>query len=195
MTNIYLLRHEERVKDTSFFSPLTLYGLKRAQELSKVLEELNIDVVICSPYIRTLQTIKPFKKPVYLEYGLSELQHPDIISKNSVGMPLPDYMFERYNIDCSYQPIIPYTELKFPEDSFDLKRRSKSVFIEIIKRFHNKNILIVTHRGICTSILEILASSDGFTDSIDSHILTDYSTGLLTQICKNNKLMFNCIKK
>ena len=195
MTNIYLLRHEERVKDTSFFSPLTMYGHKKAQELVPALEELNIDIVISSPYIRTLQTVKPFKKQIYLEYGLSEIQHPDVISKSSIGMPFPDYMFGRYNIDCTYQSIIPYPELKFPEDSTDLKKRAKYVFIEIIKRFHNKNILIVTHRGICTSILEILASSDGFTDSIDSHILTDYSTGLLTQICKNNKLMFSCIKK
>jgi 2,3-bisphosphoglycerate-dependent phosphoglycerate mutase len=194
-TNVYLLRHEERVKDTSFFSPLTMYGHKRANELSKVLEKLNIDVVISSPYIRTLQTVKPFNKPVFLEYGLSEIQHDNVISKSSIGMPLPDYMYSRYNIDCKYEPIISYIDLPYPEDMLSLKKRAKKVFMEILKKYCNKNILIVTHRGICISILELLASSDSFTSVIDSHILNDYPMGTLTCICKNNKLTFEHIKK
>lgn len=52
--NIYLLRHERRMDDTTFFSPLTSYGLKRADDLAEIIKTLDIDVVLSSPYIRTL---------------------------------------------------------------------------------------------------------------------------------------------
>ena len=59
---IYILRHEERTIDASFFSPLTKQGILNSINLIPLLENLNITTIISSPFIRTLQTIKPYSK-------------------------------------------------------------------------------------------------------------------------------------
>ena len=56
---IYLLRHEDRTMDLTFFSPLTKNGLENSNELVKYLEREKINTIYSSPYIRTLQTIYP----------------------------------------------------------------------------------------------------------------------------------------
>ena len=64
---IYILRHEQRTKDASFFSPLTKKGHENAKNLVDTLKKLNINKIYCSPYIRTLQTIHPYSnKYLYL---------------------------------------------------------------------------------------------------------------------------------
>lgn len=57
---IYILRHEDRTIDCSFFGPLTKKGLINSGKLIDKLEKLNIDEIYCSPFIRTMQTIYPF---------------------------------------------------------------------------------------------------------------------------------------
>ena len=55
---IYLLRHEERVHDASFFAPLTKNGLINvSSELLEYLDDLNITQIYCSPFLRTMQTV------------------------------------------------------------------------------------------------------------------------------------------
>ena len=57
---IYILRHEDRTMDLTFFSPLTKKGLEKSLKISDELEKLNINSIYSSPYIRTLQTIYPY---------------------------------------------------------------------------------------------------------------------------------------
>ena len=59
---IYVLRHEDRTMDLTFFSPLTKNGLDNSIELIKHLEREKINIIYSSPYIRTLQTIYPYCK-------------------------------------------------------------------------------------------------------------------------------------
>ena len=59
---IYLIRHEDRYSDATFFAPLNKNGLYKSVELIKILEELDINDIYSSPYIRTLQTIYPYSK-------------------------------------------------------------------------------------------------------------------------------------
>ncbi len=70
---IYILRHEDRTQDCTFFSPLTKKGLENSAELVPVLVKCKIDIIFTSPFIRTLQTVYPFIKETkikpYLEYG------------------------------------------------------------------------------------------------------------------------------
>jgi 2,3-bisphosphoglycerate-dependent phosphoglycerate mutase len=72
---IYILRHEERTIDCSFFGPLTMNGLQNSKKLINKLDMLNITDVYSSPFIRTLQTIEPFIKKnnmkIKLEYSLT----------------------------------------------------------------------------------------------------------------------------
>lgn len=59
---LYVLRHEDRTVDASFFAPLTEKGLNNSKDLIKRLAKLKINKVYSSPFIRTLQTVYPYVK-------------------------------------------------------------------------------------------------------------------------------------
>ena len=84
---LYLLRHEDRTQDATFFAPLTLRGLQNSKKLVKVLRKLQINVIFSSPFVRTLQTIKNYSKlsgiPVKIDYALEEYISPGPIPKDS----------------------------------------------------------------------------------------------------------------
>jgi 2,3-bisphosphoglycerate-dependent phosphoglycerate mutase len=190
---IYILRHEERTKDASFFSPLTKQGHKNAQNLVNTLEKLNINKIYCSPYIRTLQTIHPYSKkyniPINVDYGLVEILHESIIPPKSYDVELPDYMGEYFNVNKSYYPLITNKDLEYPENDKKLSKRTKKIFKHIIDtnkyatintNKHVNNILVVTHQGLCKNIINIKNKID------------DYETGELSLIFDNYEL---CYKK
>jgi broad specificity phosphatase PhoE len=159
---IYILRHEERTIDCTFFAPLTKKGLENSIKLSNYLLPLNIDEIYCSPFIRTLQTITPYinktHKKLKLEYGLIEIKHESIISPKSHNVELPDYLTEFFNYDNNYTTLINTNQIKYPENTNDLKNRVYFFLRHLLIQYHktNKNILLVTHQGICSIILSIL---------------------------------------
>jgi broad specificity phosphatase PhoE len=188
---IYILRHEDRTRDCTFFSPLTFLGLQRANELVPILDECNIDLIISSPFIRTLQTIYPYSShkniKINLEYGLSDIHHPDIIPKKSVGINLPEYLCLKYNYNCVYQSIIPHTKIKYPETFNDITARIKKILSIIINKYHNSkaNIILVTHQSICCAILQIMNDSKLFNDTINTYTLHNYEKGKLSLVYDN----------
>ncbi len=188
---IYILRHEERTIDASFFSPLTKNGLINSLNLVPLLEKLNITTIISSPFIRTLQTIIPYSKrkniKINLEYGLCEILHYDIIPPKSYNVELPDYLCEEFNYNPNYVPIIKNTELQYPEDEKIFENRTKKILKLIIHKYYktNENILLVTHQGQCKNILQIINKTSTIkpeTESIDN-----YKMGKLSLIFENDK--------
>jgi broad specificity phosphatase PhoE len=159
---LYILRHEERVNDATFFAPLTEDGLNNSIKLVYLLEQLNINKIYCSPFIRTLQTIGPYsnkhKIPINIDYGLVEIQHESIIPQKSFNVSLPEYIAKNYNINNDYKTLITNKDLVWPEDINKLNKRTKKMFKYIIKNNYNdnKNILVVTHQGVCKSIINVI---------------------------------------
>jgi broad specificity phosphatase PhoE len=186
---IYILRHEHRTNDCSFFSPLTELGLDNANKLVPILDELDINIIYSSPFIRTLLTVKPYiiknNKNINLEYGLSEIHHADIISKKAVGVLLPEYIAKSFNYNCDYKTIITAGEIKYPETYNDVVMRMKRILSNLIKKYHNKdtNILLVTHQSLCHAVLEII---NKYNKNIDNHILHNYPKGKLCLIFDND---------
>ena len=174
---IYILRHEDRTQDCSFFSPLTKKGLENSINLIDTLEKCDINVIFSSPFIRTLQTVYPYAKnkdiKINLEYGLCEIHHEDLIPKKSYGMYLPEYMAELFNYNSEYKTLMKPTDITFPEKEIDVKKRTKRVLRTILNNYMNTdiNILIVTHQIVCTSILKI-----------NNPEIQNYEKGWLTKI-------------
>ena len=194
---IYILRHEQRTEDCSFFSPLIEKGLFNAKKLVPYLKACNIDIIYSSPFIRTLQTIYPFvkqnKKTINIEYGLSEIHLVDIIPKKGLGITLPEYLGKYYNYNCNYESIIKSTDIKYPEKYDDVVKRIKIILIHLIKKYGhtNYNILLVTHQSLCTAILQIIKNSNHeystkFKTDIDNHLLYNYPKGKITLIYDND---------
>lgn len=183
---IFILRHEERTIDATFFSPLTQNGILNSNNLISILEKLKITKIFCSPYIRTIQTIYPFAKKknikLNLEYGLCEILHPTIIPPKSFNVQLPEYLCEYYNYNPKYLSIIKSTDLTYPEDEKTFEDRTKKIFKNLIKKYHktDENILIVTHQGMCKNILSIINNKNEI--KISNEDLNNYGTGKITFI-------------
>ena len=73
---IYILRHEDRTQDATMFSPLTEEGLENSIKLINDLEDLDIDKIYSSPFIRTLQTVYPYanKKDININAAVSDTE-------------------------------------------------------------------------------------------------------------------------
>ena len=178
---IYILRHEDRTNDCSFFSPLTEKGLEKSNLLIEKLNECNINLIISSPFIRTLQTIYPFACKnnilINLEYGLSEIHNQDIIPKKAVGLKLPEYLFKSFKCNINYKTYIPHNNIKYPEIYNDVIKRTKLILKNIIIKYNktNINILIVTHQSLCKCVLDIINKYN----KINPELINNYPLGKL----------------
>ena len=196
---IFILRHEDRTMDLTFFSPLTKKGLDKSLKLSDTLNKIKVDTIYSSPYIRTLQTVYPYTKktnlPIKLDYSLTELYQNDNIPKKSYSITLPEYIAENFNYDQNYTSSIKPTDIKFPEEIKNFKKRVKNFLLDLIKNNYksNKNILLVTHQGVIDVIERIIKKSnnkDEITLDNNSTINNDelhYPKGGVTKIFENNK--------
>jgi len=190
---IFILRHEDRTQDCTFFSPLTEKGLNNAQILVKALKENNINMIFSSPFIRTLQTVYPFlketNKKVNIEYALSEIHHPDIIPSKSVGLVLPEYLAKQYNYNPDYQTLIKSTQIKYPENIKYLENRMKRFIKNIIEKYYKTdlNILIVTHQSLCNTMIKVVNNfSIEYKNKLNNEIETGYEKGKVCLIYNND---------
>jgi len=166
---IYILRHEERFNDISFDTHLTPKGFHNAiYKICPNLLEIQIDEIYCSPFVRTLETIKPYcdktGKKVNIEWALVESQpfntkisscFDSIINNNYIS-----------HIPYSYSNngnILSFNDLISRVSSF-LNSTSKT-----------KNILLVTHMPVINAIL----SSKGLKGY---NINTYHNTGCLISL-------------
>jgi 2,3-bisphosphoglycerate-dependent phosphoglycerate mutase len=190
---IYLVRHEDRTQDCTFFSPLTKKGLENSIILKDKLKELDINVIYSSPFIRTLQTVYPYSissgNKINIDYSLAEIQLPDLIPPNSYKVKLPKYLEEKFNYNPNYTSLINPIDYKYPENANNLHDRVKKILKKIISnnaRTQN-NILLVTHQGVCDTILKIILKN-GF--KLDNSQKIKYPKGGLTKIFDDNKWSF-----
>jgi len=195
---LYILRHEEKIPDSSFYTPLSEKGLENADKLIEILKKENINNIYCSPFIRILQTICPYTNkyniPIKIEYGLSEINSTDIIAPRSKHQKLPEYISNLFNIDKSYKSIINYNETKYPENIDDIKKRIKKIIKTIIDKYKDtdEKIVLVTHKVLCNTILKVILNSVYFKKNISDKdknmIMTDnYDSGKLCVIMNNNE--------
>ena len=192
---IYILRHEDRTMDATFFSPLTNEGLDNSIKLIEVLKEHKIDKIYSSPFIRTLQTVTPYSKsinlPINLDYSLSEIQHPHIIPKKSYQITLPLYLAESFNYNPKYTSLFNPVDHKYPEDEKSVDKRVKRFMSKILTdELKNKyNILIVSHQIVCNIILKYATRES----DIKIDITANYPKGGLTQIFDKDKWIYEPI--
>lgn len=113
-------------------------GIKQAKQIAKELEKYNFDLIFSSPLKRAYHTAKIIAndKNIIIDNRLIERFNGDL--EGSKKEECKDF------IDFSSE-----TETKFNiEKLTSVRKRIKSFFDEIIKKYPHKNILIITHGGI-----------------------------------------------
>ncbi len=169
---VILLRHEERdMANPLFYSSLTPDGMANAELLGYKLLRYNIDVIFSSPFLRTLQTVYPYcrntNKKVNVEYGLYEYIHNIMFTRDNYYHDIMEYKIEYpllwSIINKQYKSIVDEDDLECYENEMGLQRRIIKFFDELIPRYHDKTVLIVSHMGVINRI-KGLYFSDGKTD-------------------------------
>ena len=185
---IYYLRHEHRpMEDSTFNTELTDYGKDSAKTSLKILLlKLDIKNVFCSPFIRCQQTIHPFIDitglKVNVENCLQEIYwDPKFLDKPEAELNLEQKVF--YNINNSYNPLLPPNTLVYPEDNISIINRVKVFTDFLTNKNYTDNVLVCSHMGI----VNVLLSQMGKT--IDRSKNEFYDMGKLSQIV-NDKIVF-----
>eukprot|EP00191_Tetraselmis_sp_GSL018_P010067 CAMPEP_0177615854 /NCGR_PEP_ID=MMETSP0419_2-20121207/23751_1 /TAXON_ID=582737 /ORGANISM="Tetraselmis sp., Strain GSL018" /LENGTH=206 /DNA_ID=CAMNT_0019113687 /DNA_START=612 /DNA_END=1229 /DNA_ORIENTATION=+ len=168
---IYVVRHEKRSrKDASFLSPLLPEGHRDAKKLLSVrISDINPTRIYCSPFLRVLQTIKPYLEKresegcpisVNVEYSLYESPNPD--GPGFVGEPL-DGWAEEFFLKGDYVPYLAPEKLK-GEWGFGrtLSERTSSFLAHLRDQYgqSNERILLVSHQYTIHSLLSLTTGQE-----------------------------------
>ena len=155
MTTICLVRHGQTNWNKNFLIqgrediPLNETGINQAEITGNILKEIdpNWDIIISSPLIRAIHTAEIIKNILDLK--------TDIIIDNQVierqfgkaeGLTISDEVYARINTD----------DFEGLETCKDLQNRSMNAILNIVKKYQNKKILIITHshfiKGLLTQV-------------------------------------------
>ena len=149
---VYVLRHGQtdynvrNVYQGQSDIPLNKVGLSQAKTVAQTFTNIKIDAILVSPLTRTKQTAKYVsqitKVPITIEQGLIERNFGDM-----EGYPNRE--------DCNIQMLSDYDKnynIYNVEPIQDLFQRVYSCMDSIIKRFQDKNIILVTHGCVAQAI-------------------------------------------
>ena len=155
---LYLLRHEKRpLHNPGFFTNLTDEGLKDTIKITDYFNNIDLDVVFCSPFIRTIQTIQDLtiKKniKINIENSLYESLQEEKFS-NTKNYSFNDIntesqnIYDFQNINFEYQSLLSIDTISFP-DNFQKMCNRVDPFLEFLfDNFSDKSILICSHEYI-----------------------------------------------
>ena len=147
--NIYVVRHgRTNNNDLGLFNGRTDEdindtGIEQAKKVRDFLKAINIDLIVCSPMKRTVHTaeiININNTPIIYDDRLIERDTGEITLKPYETIDREEY-WNRYS-----------SKYKNVETVDNLLNRVHSCIDDIIKKYNDKNILIVTHNGVARAI-------------------------------------------
>lgn len=162
---IIIIPSAQSLPFNDFSTILSKSGLDCADTLASVVNDINPDIVYCSPFIRAIQTIYPYciqhDKNIKVECSLSPLKRFDskfeycTHSLRSYKDSFP-YLFEIF--DVSYQTTILSNNITRNETRDDICNRLYPFLYQLKREFGEKNITIVlvTHSDISPFIVQYL---------------------------------------
>jgi 2,3-bisphosphoglycerate-dependent phosphoglycerate mutase len=148
-TYIYMIRHGYSPKEgPERTRGLSEKGIADAQKVTELLQKEDIDVVVSSPYLRSVLTVE----------GISQHIGQSVI----VNEDLKERIFSRNNNRISDQELGPLLEASFRDPDFALEgaesnaecqRRAIAVLDTLLHAYKGKNIAVGTHGAIMTLMM------------------------------------------
>ena len=147
---IYVIRHGltdynvQRKYNCRYDEDINKTGEEQAIKASKEVAKLPIDLIICSPMKRTKHTME-----------LINVNHVDVIYDNRLiereGGKLTHTVLDDY-YDTDYYNYYSKNLVEGLESLPELFKRVHSFLDEIKVKYHDKNILLVTHGAVARAI-------------------------------------------
>ena len=147
---LYVIRHgrtkcnDDDKYNGSFDEDINDTGIKQAIEASKIVRNLDIDLIICSPLLRTRHTcqiINVNNIPVIYDDRIKERECGSLTCKDLGDFYQTDYWNYYSKVEVDGLESIP-----------GLFNRVKQFLDEVKEKYKDKNILIVTHGGVVRGI-------------------------------------------
>lgn len=167
---IYLLEHFSECNINGFSSSLDEQGLQDADVIVERLENLDINKIYCSPFVKTMQSIYPFCKKCKKQMNLESTFHDAMYKPINTTIDLYEsknieshfgykYLFECVN--NYYESKLFASNVPFIETQNEVKNRIFPFLYNLCNRYKSKskNILIVTHKNIINFIMEFFDKS------------------------------------
>ncbi|MEC5422529.1 histidine phosphatase family protein [Virgibacillus sp. C22-A2] len=154
MKNIYLVRHCSAYgqhKD----SPLTNTGIRQAQHVSRFFskQDIKVDKIISSPYLRAIESIKPFAQKLEMDIEIDVRLHERILSEE----PIDDWLEV---LDRSFQE--PDFFLPGGESANEAVQRANHVLEMIYTDDSITNVIVVSHGNLLALLLKQHDNNFGF---------------------------------
>ncbi|MBE4909815.1 histidine phosphatase family protein [Bacillus luteolus] len=148
-TYIYMVRHGDSPKfGDERIRGLTSEGTESAKRVTNILIDEGIDIVVSSPYLRSIQTVQPLADALGQEVVVCEDLKEWVFS--SEGTRIPD------------TELIPLLEKSFSnptlsfsgtESNEDCQKRAVSDLLKIIEKYRGKKVTIGTHGAVMTLMM------------------------------------------
>lgn len=146
---IYIIRHGETDWNVEgryagrMNIPLNKKGIEQARKLKEKFKNIKIDIVITSPLIRAIQTADEIvNNEKIIDYRIIERSKGELEGKLKSEIT--------WKIDFNNS-----NEKKYNIESIDeFRKRIYDFLNEIKEKYKGKNVLIVTHAGVCLYIRE-----------------------------------------
>ena len=147
---LYVIRHgqtkcnKENKYNCRLDEDINEIGIKQAEEASKIVKNLDIDLIICSPMIRTKHTCEIVNvNNIPVIYDERIMERDGGVLTNTI---IDDYYItDYYNY---YSTNIPEGLETLPE----LFNRIHAFIDDIKEKYSDKNILLVTHGAVARTI-------------------------------------------
>lgn len=154
-TTVYMVRHGESPKEgTERTRGLTEKGYEDARRVTELLRDKKIDVVVSSPYLRSILTVEQ----VALHTGKEVMVMEDLRERvfSSSGNRLDDKELGPL-LEKSFEDFTFYFENG--ESNAACQKRAVLVLKELLRTYQDKNMVIGTHGAVMTLMMNYFNSS------------------------------------
>lgn len=157
MTIVYFIRHAEpNYKNyNDALRELTQKGLEDRKLVTKFLSNKNIDVILSSPYKRSIDTVKPFAE----KYNF-EIEVIDDFRERKVD----SIWIEDFTTFCIQQWSDFSYKLSDGETLGEVQKRNIIALKNVIKKYPDKNIVIGSHGTAMSTIINYFDNTFGYVD-------------------------------
>jgi len=155
MTHIYFVRHAQPNYDNhdDFSRELSEKGLEDRKLATAFLEDKNIDVVLSSPYLRSVDTVKHFSD----KYGFEIKTIEDFRERR-----IDSVWIEDFNGFCKKQWSDFSYKLSDGESLGEVQKRNVSVLNQVLSTYEGKNIVVGSHGTALSTIVNYYQPDFGY---------------------------------
>ncbi|PBB04660.1 histidine phosphatase family protein [Salimicrobium humidisoli] len=172
MKKMYIVRHCE-AKGQASNSPLTEKGFKQAEELNTFFNNVPVERIISSPYVRAIETIQPLAERLNVEIEMNSQLEERVLSTKSLS-DWPEKLKRTFENPC----------LKF--EGGESSEEAANRILEVVEgAFKSKfeHTVIVTHGNLMALLLNNYNKQFGFNDwanlsNPDVYLLNSNSNGI-----------------